>query len=81
MDVTYGTEVTVRADEPAEPPDYIIKCWRRKRLLGVKETQADRVHEQTEGDGLAEIDPNHRKPMSGAAESMAEQPGPSIHIL
>jgi hypothetical protein len=68
LDAAYGTEVMVSTDEPTEPPDYIIKCWRCKHLLGVKETEANRTHEQTDEDGLAEVVPTYGKPMNDAVE-------------
>ena len=46
LDATYGTEVTVSGDESSEPLDYIIKCWRCKRLLGVRQTREDVCSEQ-----------------------------------
>lgn len=46
LDATYGTKVMVSGAESSEPPDYIIKCWRCKRLLGVRETREEECSTQ-----------------------------------
>lgn len=48
LDAAYGVAVTFDEEGPHELPDYVIKCWRCKHLLGMKEAEG-KGETRTEG--------------------------------